>query len=152
MTANYKFDKSFGPIGSSAGIFLFVAGLAITYISKSGLILSLIGAFVGFTSTSTFVDFDKRRLRYTNYIFGIIPIGQWVTIKPEMKIGFKKSNKVWKAYSRGNRTIEISEKGFTIFLYNSNGKELIPIKKAKNLELAKMDIDKLSQQLGISVI
>jgi hypothetical protein len=63
MITRNKLDKTFGPVGSLAGIFLFIAGL----------IIVLIGAFVGFTSTMTLVDFVKRnfktkkRFEYLNY-------------------------------------------------------------------------------------
>lgn len=50
MITRNKLDKTFGPVGSLAGIFY----------SLTGLILVLIGAFVGFTSTMTLVDFVKR--------------------------------------------------------------------------------------------
>ena len=49
VTTNNRLDKSFGPVGSSAGVMLFVAGLIITCFYSSGLILVFIGAFVGFT-------------------------------------------------------------------------------------------------------
>ncbi len=152
MKTNYKLDKSFGPVGTSAGIFLFVAGLIITYFSHSGLILVLIGAFVGFTSTSTLIDFANKRLKFSNNLFGIIPTGQWTYINPDMKIGIKKSNKVWRAYSKSNRTLDISNTDFRLILYDSNGKEIMPIKKTDNLDSAKSDLDKISKQLGISVI
>jgi hypothetical protein len=80
MTTKNKLDKMFGPVGTSAGIFLFVAGLIISYFPFTGLFLVLIGAFVGFTSTSTMVDFDNKRLRFSNNIFGIFPIGQWIFV------------------------------------------------------------------------
>ncbi len=152
MTNNYKLDKSFGLVGTSAGIFLFVAGLIITYFSWPGLILALIGGFVGFTFTSTLIDFDKKRLKFSNNLFGIIPIGQWTYIDPDMKIGIRKSNKVWRTYSRSNRTIDISSKDFRLILYDATGKEIMPIKKTNNLDSAKSDMDKISKLLEISVI
>ena len=73
MITRNKLDKTFGPIGSLAGIFLFIAWLIITCFSLTGLILVLMGAFVGFSSTMTLVDFVKRdfttkkRFGYLNY-------------------------------------------------------------------------------------
>jgi hypothetical protein len=151
MIIKNKLDKAFGPVGNSAGIFLFVAGLFITYFSFTGLILVLIGAFVGFTSTSTSIDFDNKRLRFSNNIFGIIPVGQWISIQSGMKIDIKKSNKVWRAYSRSNRTLKIADNDFRLILYDSNGKEIIPLQKAKNLDSAKLNLDALRKQLGIGV-
>ena len=93
MITKNKLDKSFGPVGSSAGIFMFIVGLVATYNSLTGLILVFIGAFVAFTTTSTLIDFDKKRIKFSNNFFGIIAIGQWIDLKPEMKIGLKKIHK-----------------------------------------------------------
>jgi hypothetical protein len=152
MTTKNKLDKMFGPVGTSAGIFLLVAGLIITCFSLTGLVLVLIGAFVGFTSTGTLIDFEKKRLRFSNNIFGIFPIGQWIFIQTDMKIGIKKSNKVWRAYSRSNRTLDIANNDYRLILYDSNGKEIMPIQKFDNIDSAKSNLDKLSNQLGIGVI
>lgn len=151
MITRNKLDKAFGPVGMWAGIFLFISGLIITYFSLIGLILLLIGAFVGFTSTSTTIDFNKKRLRFSNNLFGIFPIGQWIFIDTDMKIGLKKSNKVWRAYSRSNRTLDIANNDFILILYDSTGKEIIPIQKSDNLDSAKINLDKISKELGIGV-
>ena len=58
ITVN-RLDKAFGPVGTTAGISLFIAGLIISFFSFTGPILVLIGAFVGFTSTSTLIDHDS---------------------------------------------------------------------------------------------
>lgn len=151
METRNKLGNVFGPVGNSAGSFVFVAGLVITYFSLTGLILVLIGAFVGFTSTSTLIDFDKKRIRFSNNIFGIIPVGQWISIQSGMKIGIKKSNKVWRGYSRSNRILDIADNDYRIFIYDPNGKEIIPLQKANNLDSAKRNLDTLSKQLGIDI-
>ena len=163
MTRRNKLDKVFGPVGSSAGIFLFVVGLITTTYSSlnglittrsllTGLILVLVGAFIGFTSTSTLVDFDKRRLKFSNNLFGFIPIGQWVVIQKDMKVGIEKSNEVWRAYSQTNRTLNIANNDYRLILYDSDGKEIMPIQKSDSLDLVKLNLDKISEELGIGVI
>jgi hypothetical protein len=151
MTTRNKLDKSFGPAGTAAGIFLFAVGLIVTFFSLTGLILVLIGAFVGFTSTSTLIDLDKKRIRFSNNIFGIIPIGQWISIQPDMKVGIKKSNKAWRAYSQSNRTFDIANNDYRLILYDSKGKEIMPIQKSSNLDSAKLDLDRFAKQFGIGV-
>ncbi len=152
MIKRNKLDKTFGPIGKSAGIVLFVSGLIMTYSSLVGLILVLPGAFIGFSSTMTFVDFDKKRVKFSNNIFGIIPIGKWMTIQSDMKIGIKKSNNAWRGYSKSNRTVDITDIDYRLILYDSNDKEIMPIQKSKTLDSAKLNLDKISKELGISVI
>ncbi len=145
-----KIDKAFGPVGTTAGILLFVAGLIINYFSITGLILILIGAFVGFTSTNTLIDIEKRRLKFSNNIFGIISIGKWINIQDGMKIGIKKRNKIWRAYSRSNRTLDIANNDYVLVLYDADNKELMPIQKFDNIDSAKLNLDNLKKQLGIS--
>lgn len=152
MTTKNNFDKSFGPAGSFAGLILFAAGLVITIFSFAGLIIVLIGAFVGITTTSTQIDFGKKRMRFVNQLFGLIPIGIWITITPDMKIGIKKSKKTWRIYSRSNRTLTLQNNDYRLILYNSVGKEIMPIQKTISLVDAKLNVDKISQQFGIGVI
>jgi hypothetical protein len=96
MITNNLLDEPFGPVWTSAGIFMFIAGLIITYFSFSGQFFVLIGALVGFTSTSTLIDHDKRSIKVSNKLSGIIKTGQWIKIEPDMKIGIKKSNRAWR--------------------------------------------------------
>ncbi len=60
MITKNKLDKVFGPVGAASGVFLFIAGGIMSYFSWSGLILVFAGAFIGFTSTGTWIDFEKN--------------------------------------------------------------------------------------------
>ncbi len=150
MIINNKLDKSFGPIGTIAGITIFVVGVILIYFSLSGLFLILIGAFVGFTSTSTTIDLDNKRVRFSNNIFGIIKTGQWIKLESSMKIEIKQSNKTWRAYSRGNRSIDITDKDFRLLLINENNKQIMPLMKTISLEKAKNELESLTSLLGLS--
>jgi len=151
ITVN-RLDKAFGPVGTTAGISLFIAGLIISFFSFTGPILVLIGAFVGFTSTSTLIDHDSRSLKFSNNIFGIIKTGQWIKIEPDMKIGIKKSNKASRAYSRSNLPLDIVIKDFRLILYDSNNKQILTIQKTDSLDSAKVELEKLCNQLGLTMI
>jgi hypothetical protein len=149
MITKNKLDKSFGPVGTTAGIIIFFAGVIETYFSLSGLILILIGALFGFTSTSTLIDSDKKRIKFSNDIFGIIKIGQWIGIEPGMKIGIKKSNLVWRAYSWTNRTLETTDNDYRLILFDSNNKKVMEIKKTGSFDSAKLEQEKLINLLGL---
>jgi hypothetical protein len=152
MITNNKLDKSFGPVGTISGITILIVGLILIFFSVSGLFLIAIGAFVGLTSTSTLIDFDKKQLKFSNNIFGIINTGNWISIEPNMKIGIEKSNKTWRTYSRASRSLDISNQDFRIILYDSNSKQLMPIKKTNSLDSAKVEIEELANQLGLGII
>jgi len=142
-------DKTFGPVGTSAGILLFVVGLFTSFTSLFGLILLVPGAFIGFTSSSCVIDWPKKRVKFTTNLFGIIRTGKWVNIEPDMKIGIKKSNRVWRAYSWSNRTLDLEKSDFRIILYDRNNKQIMPIKKAKTPEEASHEGISLSDRLGL---
>jgi len=152
MITNNKLEKSFGPVGTFAGVIVFIAGLILTYSSISALILVFIGAFVGFTSTSALIDYDKKRVKFSNNLFGIIKIGHWINIEPEMKIGIRKSDVIWTAYSQTNRTLDVTDQDYRIVLYDSTRKEIMPIKKANTPDSAQVELEKLGNQLGLDII
>jgi hypothetical protein len=152
MTVNNKLDRSFGPVGTSAGIFILAFGFIMTFYSFFGLILVLLGAFVGLTSTSTRIDYDKKRLKFSNNLFGIIPIGQWIFLNPDMKIGIKKSNNRWRAYSRSNRSLDISNVDYRLILYDTNHTMIMPLQKTDSFDSAKQAMARISKKLGIAAI
>jgi hypothetical protein len=143
-------DKSFGPVGSSAGYFLILAGLVAIYTSLFGLILVVLGAFLGFTVTCTLIDFEKRRVKFSEKLFGILPSGKWVDITPGMKIGIKESNMVWTAYSRSNRSIDIDSHEFRLVLFDAEGVEVMPLQKTDTPEAAFTAMETMCKTLGLS--
>jgi len=151
MIKEHKLDKSFGPIGTIAGITIFVVGVALISFSISGLVLIIIGAFVGFSSTSTLIDSNNKKVRFCNNLFGIIKVGKWITIETNMSVGIKQSNRTWRAYSRGSRSIDISDKDFRIILFDSKGKQILPLMKVLTLESAKEEARLISEQLNLKV-
>ena len=149
MKVNNKLDKSFGPVGTSAGIFLFVLGIITLYSSWFGLILVILGAFVGFSSTSTIIDPDNRRIKFSNNLFGIFQTGKWIFVNQEMKIGIQESNVTWRAYSRGNRALDIDDKDFRLVLLDSENQEIMALKKADTLQSAKAELEILCNKLAL---
>ena len=152
MLTKNKLDKSFGPVGTSAGSLLFIAGLIVIYNSLYGLILILLGAFVGFSSTCAIIDTEKKRIKFSNNVFGIIQTGKWIQIEKTMKISLKESNKTWTTYSRGNRALDIENKDYRISLFDVNNNEIIEIYKNDSLDSAKVKLESLASQLGIGLI
>ena len=122
------------------------------YQSWFGIILILIGAFVGFSSTSALIDFDKRRIKFSNNLFGIIPIGKWIAVSPTMRIGIRQSNVTWRSFSRSNRSLDIESNDFRLVLVNKNEQEIMELKKTDSLEKAKAELETLCNKLGLSAV
>jgi len=152
MTENNKFERSFGPVGSSAGMVIFVAGLVLIFFHLTALILILIGAFVGFSSSSTLIDYERKRVRFSNNLFGILKIGRWLNIEPSMKIGMKESELTWRAFSQGNRALDIVNKDYKIILFDSANKEIMPVKQTHSKDQAKIDLEAMGSRLGIRML
>jgi hypothetical protein len=150
MRQTHRFDKSFGPVASFSGILIFIAGLIATYFGLTGLILVVLGAFIGFTDSSTTIDFENRRVRFTNNIFGIIKIGKWINLAKKMQVGIKRDNKVYRTYSRSNRTLDLKVHNKVLYLFDKNGNPLIPIRKLLKNENSNNEIEKISSKLEIS--
>ncbi len=112
----------------------------------------MIGAFVGFSSTSVLIDFDKRRIKFSNNLFGIIRIGKWIEVKPEMKLGIRESNVTWRAFSRSNRSLEVENNDFRLILMNNNEQEIMELKKVDSLEKAKTELAILCSKLELKAI
>lgn len=150
MIINNKLDKSFGPIGTTAGIFMLIVGIITTVSSFYGLFLVLFGALVGFSSTSAVIDFNKRRIKFSNNLFGIIRTGNWIQIEPNMKIGIKESNTSWRAYSRGNRTLDVDNHDFRLILFDSDMQEIMALKKNDSFDSAETELKILCNKLELS--
>jgi len=151
MKTSYRLDKAFGPAGASAGIFMVIAGLGATYTSPYGLILAALGAFIGFTSSRTTVDYGRKRIKLSNCLWGVLSIGSWVAVEPSMKVSVRRSNMTWRTYSQSNQTLDIACNDYRIILLDSNKNELMPIKKMDSLDAAKVEMEKISNLLGLSV-
>jgi hypothetical protein len=144
-----KLDKPFGPAGTSAGLVLLFAGVLTVSRSLFSLILIFIGAFMGFTSTSSIIDTKSKKVKFSNNLFGIFRIGKWVPIESGMKIGIRKSDQIWRTSSWSNRVLDIRQQDYRIVLFDFDEKEVITLKKEISQKAARTQLSKLSQQLGL---
>lgn len=152
MILKNKLDKAFGPSGTFAGYTILVFGIVATWSSWGGLLLVLVGAFMGLSTTSTIVDTDTKRIRFTNNLLGFIPVGKWMDIDDSMKLGIKESNVTFTAFSRSNRSIDTVRNDFRIVLCDSGEKIIMEISKSDSFETAKDQLDSLSRQLGLEAV
>ena len=117
----------------------------------SAVIFFVLG-FLAFTTSYTKVDYAKKRIKYGTKLSGIIPLGKWTYLTSDMKLGLKKSTERWGLYNQGNRSTSVDYTTLKIYLYDSEGYEIIPIKKIKKAKFAEEELEKLSEVLGVGVI
>lgn len=149
IIVNYLEKKSFGPIGSSAGFFIFIAGLLISYFNLTGIILAIAGAFAAFTSTSTIIDTDKKRIKHADNIFGFFPAGKWIDVRTDMKLGLQKVKRGYAGYTRANMPLQIKYDDIRICLFDSGNKKIAPLKKFDSLQSAKNGLNEMESLLGV---
>jgi hypothetical protein len=152
MILNNKLDKPFGPFGGSTGFFLLIGGIIATYYSPFGLIIAVIGAFVTFTTTSTLINTENRKIKFSNNLFGFISVGKWIDIKSDMKIGLKKSHMGYRAYIRGTQPVDIHNNDIRIVLYSSDNKQLMHLQKFSSYQKAESAINELSSILSLTIL
>ncbi|WP_430813535.1 hypothetical protein [Carboxylicivirga sp. RSCT41] len=145
--------KTFGPVGSFSGLLIFCAGLFLTVMAGfGGIVVTIIGAFVAFTRPLTSIDYDKKQVRNGDKLFGIVKTGKWIPVKASMKIGRYRSNKVYRTYSRSNRSLDIEQKQNLICLFNENGQKLMALKNIKDAEKLAIELQNMSDRLGVEQI
>jgi len=152
MILKNKLDVAFGPFGSSTGFFLIIGGIIATFFSLIGVLIVIIGAFASFTTTGTSIDIANRRIKFTNNLFGIIPVGKWIDIKPDMKLGLRKSHMGYRAYIRGTQPIGIHKNDIRIYLLGPDNKKIMDVRKFSSFEESKIEIEKLGNELGLNII
>ena len=149
MVTTYKFSNMFGPAGTTAGYLILTVGVVYAFFYPLAILLAIFGAFVAFTHARTYIDFARRKVRFANMLFGIIPYGRWVDVTPNLHIGIKKSDRMYTAYSRGNRQLDVKRVEFRIILYNEHGMPVMPLAKFSTQELARKELLSLASNLGV---
>jgi hypothetical protein len=77
---------------------MFLGGIIATFYSWFGLVIAVVGAFAFFTTTSSIIDSDNKKIKFSDNLFGIIPVGKWIDIKPDMKLGLEKHHRGFMGY------------------------------------------------------
>lgn len=77
MRLIYRLDKSFGPGGSFAGLVSVIVGVILLPFYWTGVILLILGAFVGFTASGCEINPGRRLIRPYQLWFGLIKTGSW---------------------------------------------------------------------------
>jgi hypothetical protein len=121
------------------------------YSTIVALIVIALGAFVGFSYSGSVIDYENRKVRYVNYFFGLFPVGDWIVIKPGMRIGLVFSSKTWRTFSQANRAVDIVSSDIRIVLFDRNNRVFLHIKKYKDKDLASNELKKYSYRLNVEV-
>ena len=145
---NNKLDKTFGPIGSFAGIVILLFGAYACFYSWIGITTVIVGLFLAFTDTSAKLDFENKRIKYSLNIFGFLSIGHWTEIKQGMRFIVKNPTRVYTANSQSNRKTEVSQKDYRVILQNDKEQDLMAVKKFVDKENAEKYCEEIYSRLN----
>lgn len=134
MIIKSKITQAFGSTGSTTGIVFFGIGVIMLFYTWKTVFLVIIGAFFGFTNAFSYIDTDRRRVKLTEFYFGIIPVGKWIQVDDTMSLGYKMTNDGWSVSSLSSRTLDIPDSRYTIILYDINDMPIISLMKLKSEE------------------
>ncbi len=151
MRIRYKLDKLFGPTGSTSGIILFVAGIVLSVLQLFvvGILLLLLGAFIGFSYSCTIIDISSKKIRFSNTLFGFLPTGKWIDVKPEMGLKIKKVVSGWRNYSRGNRSHDDVLADYRLVLFSGEGREILQVLRSDSQSQITQELEMLVDSLKI---
>jgi hypothetical protein len=131
---------------------MFLGGIIATFYSWFGLVIAVVGAFAFFTTTSSIIDSDNKKIKFSDNLFGIIPVGKWIDIKPDMKLGLEKHHRGFMGYIRGTQPVSIHYKDIRIYLYSADNKQIMPVIKCNSYQSCVKELNTLSSQLGLGII
>jgi hypothetical protein len=146
---NNKLDKTFGTIGSFAGFIILAFGIYACFYSWIGITTIVVGVFLAFTNTSSRIDFENKRIKYSNNFFGIISVGYWTELKPGMKLVVRNVLKTQTASSQSNRQTSVVNQDFRITLLAENDRELLDVKRFDTKEAAEKELPDMIIKLGL---
>lgn len=149
MIIKSKITQTFGSTGATSGVVFFGIGVIMLFYTWKTIFLVIIGALLGFTKVFSFIDTDRRRVKLTEFYFGIIPIGKWIQVNDTMSLGYKMTNDGWSARSLSNRTLDIPDNRYTIILYDQNDMPIISLMKLKSEEEMTEKIELISTLLHL---
>ncbi|MDD2633901.1 MAG: hypothetical protein PHW82_00195 [Bacteroidales bacterium] len=149
MVVNNKIDNTFGPIGVFAGIVILLLGIYSCFYNWIGLTSVIVGCFLAFSSTNTQIDFSNKRVKFSNNIFGLLKIGYWTDIKPEMSLTIHKTPSKHKASLQANETQNQTVKDYRIMLIDEKGVPILALKKFRDKIKAETSLKELAEKLNI---
>lgn len=133
MTRQFKLHKIAGPSGTFAGYILLIFGIISSIFVISGVVVLILGLFLSFGDYCSTIHAEKRRVKTGIKIFGWSISGKWIEIDDSYNTEISKSNGRYTVYSKGNRKLEIENKGFKIFVRSEIQTKSIAVAFCTNL-------------------
>ena len=139
MIARYNISKITGPSGVFAGYILFVLGLVALYFSLTAIPVIILGAILAFSRQASIIDFGSKRYKPVFYLFGFLPLGNWVDLEPEDTVLVKHMKGKYTTLSLSNRNSALAVDDYRVILQRDADR--------KKLALARFQSEKEANDL-----
>lgn len=151
MIENNRLGKTFGPQLSFSGWILLIFG-AFFITDVMGMLLVVLGLFLGSMTDGVLIDFDQRRIKRYSSPFGFNLPGRWEEIEQHSGLVVIPFRKEYAVLSRSNLRNATVISDYRIFLTSHNQKPRYPIKACVTKEDAISEADRFSGLLHIPVM
>jgi hypothetical protein len=146
---NNKIDSIFGTVGVFAGWIILIFGIYSCFYSLIGISTVVVGLFLAFTNTSTKIDFENNKAKFSNNLFGIFSVGYWTEITSDMSLSLQKTTKSQNIFAFSNQKITNTAQDYRIMLINEKGIAIMPLKKFDKKEDAEKEINEFAEKFKI---
>lgn len=147
---NNKIDSIFGTVGVFAGWIILAFGIYSCFYSLIGISTVVVGLFLAFTNTSTKIDFDNKKAKFSNNLFGIFSVGYWTEITPHMSLSLQKTTKSQNIFAFSNQKTTNTAQDYRIMLINEKGIAIMPLKRFDKKDDAEKEINEFAEKFKIT--
>jgi len=144
-----KIENTFGIVGAFAGIIILLFGIYASFYSWIGYTTIIVGLFLAFTYTTTKIDIENKKAKFSNNLFGIFSVGYWTDIKPGMSICVHKITKTQNIFSFSNQKTTQKTRDYRVMLLNENGQAIMPLMKCENKDEAEAAAENMKKKLEL---
>jgi hypothetical protein len=95
---------------------------------------------------------EKQKIKLADYLFGVIPAGKWIDIRPGMKFGLRKWHRGYVGYIRGTQPVGIHLNELRIVIFDSENRQIMAVKKVESPESPKCDLTHSASLPGLEII
>jgi hypothetical protein len=148
MKFKSKTEYPFAPYLSFAGVLFMLTGLFF-FRQIAGIVLIAAGAFLCFTTSGVVIDTDSQRMKSFSRLFGIVSVGKWMDYSNCTGIAIVPVTTTYVVHSRSDRTNALESRFYRVYLVDKQLKPLCRLGKFKTIQVAKKEVEKLSQLLKL---
>ena len=158
LKINNSIGKTFSGPPLFVGYIFLLTGAGIFFlegISAGGKVTTaffmVVASFVSFTYSGVEIDTKERKIKNYYCLFGIVKTGKWKSLDLYLGVTLIPMQRIYKIYSRSNRTTSSTEKDYRIFLVSKSKRPAFAIKRCKTREQAQNSLDEFSIWLKFPV-